>query len=177
MAQQPIITVTPDEWACGALGPAKLAAALEQLHRTGFTTIENCIPHERLDELVGRLDYDAAHQVASEEKWTERGPFGGGHLQLGLPRCAPFVAPELVANPILEQLAAAYLGRCYLGFYNGNTNTPGSHFSQPLHLDGDWYWKSAAEAAADGVSWPPPPTGVVANFGCRDITEADGTEV
>ena len=136
MAQQPTITVTPDEWARGALEPAKLAAALEQLHRTGFTTIENCIPHERLDELVGRLDYDAAHQVASEEKWTERGPFGGGHLQLGLPRCAPFVAPEIVANPILEQLAAAYLGHCYLGFYNGNTNTPGSHFSQPLHLDG-----------------------------------------
>eukprot|EP01050_Picozoa_sp_SAG11_P045071 SAG11_NODE_22259_length_409_cov_0.906452_2_plen_91_part_01 len=35
------------------------------------------------------------------------GEFGYGHMQLGLPRCAPWVHPDIVANPILEQLVAA----------------------------------------------------------------------
>lgn len=39
------------------------------------------------------------------------------------------VLPEVVANPILEQLAVALLGEpdeLFLAFFNGNTNIPGS---------------------------------------------------
>jgi hypothetical protein len=44
-------------------------------------------------------------------QFGERGGFGaGGHLQLGPPRRAPWVRPEFVANPIIEQVAAAILG-------------------------------------------------------------------
>ena len=144
--------------------------------------VEDAIPERVLDHLAYRLDFDAAHQVASEQKYQERGVFGHGHLQLGVPRCAPWVHGEVVANPILEQLAAAVLGPCFLGFYNGNTNTPQSgaafdNHSQPMHADGDWVWKNEAEAAAAGVPWPPPATGVVMNFGVDDITDLDGTEV
>jgi hypothetical protein len=139
--------------------------------------VEDLIPGPVLDHLAVRLDFDAAHQVTSEQKYAERGVFGHGHLQMGLPRCAPWVAEEVVANPIMEQCAAAILGPCFLGFYNGNTNTPQSDQAQPMHADGDWVWKTEAEAAAAGRSWPPPATGVVMNFGVDDITEADGTEV
>ena len=77
--------------------------------------VENVIPDAILDHLAARLDFDAAHQVASAAKYGERGVFGHGHLQMGLPRCAPWVAPEVVVNPILEQCAAAVLGPCFLG--------------------------------------------------------------
>ena len=48
--------------------------------------VEDVIPHSVLDHLTTRLDFDAAHQLASEQKFNERGVFGHGHLQMGLPR-------------------------------------------------------------------------------------------
>ena len=175
-AQAPVV-VSSEEWAAGLLGEGKVTAVVKAVAERGLCVVENIIPDEVLDHLAARLDYDAAHQVASKHKFEERGVFGHGHLQLGLPRCAPWVKPEIVANPILEQLAVAILGPCFLGFYNGNTNTPDSTHPQPMHSDGDWVWKTAEEAASAGRPWPFRPTGIICNFGVDDITEADGTEV
>ena len=76
-------------------------------------------------------------------------------------------------NPFVEQVAAALLGRCALSFCSGNTNTPGSG-TQPMHCDGDWAVKSAGEAAAKGLAWPPAATSLIANFGVGDISAACG---
>ena len=47
---------------------------------------------------------------------------GNLHLQLNLPRCHPYVHPEIVANPIIEQVAGAVLhGLVYIRYINGNT--------------------------------------------------------
>ena len=83
-------------------------------------------------------------------------------LQLGLQRTHPFITPEVIRNPLIEQVAEAVLGpRAFLGFVNGNTNCPGSGTQ-----DGDWIYQSEAEAIAAGVSWPHPIVSLVANFRC-----------
>ena len=77
--------------------------------------------------------------------------YGQGTFLRDVCACSdPWVCPEIVVNPIMEQCAAAVLGPCFLGFYNGNTNSPQSHQAQPMHADGDWVWKTAEEAAAAG---------------------------
>ena len=119
-------TVSEREWADGVLDDAKLAELIRTFRECGFATIGNVVPAHALDALQRRMDYDAAHQAAAL-KWQERGPSSGagGHLQMGVPRMAPFVAKEIVANPIIEQLAVALLGEpeeTFLAFFNGNTN-------------------------------------------------------
>ena len=72
-------------------------------------------------------------------------------LQLGLQRTHPFITPEVIRNPLIEQVAEAVLGpRAFLGFVNGNTNCPGSG-TQAVHMDGDWIYQSEAEAIAAGT--------------------------
>lgn len=120
--------------------------------------------------------------IAAAGGWGSRGDFGHGHLQLGAPRNDPFVLPQIVANPIIEQVVVAILrSPARLGFYNGNCAMPGSgcgfearcvtligHFSGPcfdakrllrhrtqrLHMDGPHLYDSEAEAAAAGEQWP-----------------------
>jgi hypothetical protein len=142
-------TVSEREWADGVLDDAKLAELIRTFRECGFATIGNVVPAHALDALQRRMDYDAAHQAAAL-KWEERGPSSGagGHLQMGVPRMAPFVAKEIVANPIIEQLAVALLGEpeeTFLAFFNGNTNirernsaAPSSalrlHLASPAHF-------------------------------------------
>ena len=108
-------------------------------------------------------------------------PAGPGMFGL---RCLP----ELVANPLIEQVAAAVLGRsarprgafhpavgaarhvAWLGFHNGNCATPfagphaGNSGYQGLHTDGGWCYKTQDEAAAAGATWPPLTTCLHVNF-------------
>ena len=92
-------TVSEREWADGVLDDAKLAELIRTFRECGFATIGNVVPAHALDALQRRMDYDAAHQAAAL-KWQERGPSSGagGHLQMGVPRMAPFVAKEIVAS-------------------------------------------------------------------------------
>ena len=92
----------------------------------------------------------------------------------------PAAEQELVANPMLEQLAVALLlgapagaGEVFLSFFNGNTNIPGSG-TQLLHSDGGWFAKSAEEAAALDEAWPFATADLVFNFSTDDVTEELG---
>ncbi|MCZ8173017.1 MAG: phytanoyl-CoA dioxygenase family protein, partial [Brevundimonas sp.] len=103
---------------------------------------------------------------------------GPGHLQLGLRRHAPFVTADLLANPFIECVVAATLGRdAWLGFYNGNVNCPGSA-DQPLHFDRPYSWKTPEDAARDGQPWPPHTTTLSCSIALEEITVANGaTEI
>jgi len=84
------------------------------------------------------------------------------------------VRSDLIANPLIESVVAAVLGRgAWLGFYNGNVNCPGSG-TQPLHFDRPHAWVSAEQASADGVSWPPPPVTLSCSIALTEITEQTG---
>ena len=111
----------------------------------------------------------AAQIVASGGQ--ERGEFGHGHLQLGPPRVRPFVSAQLVANPLVEQVVAAILGRgAFLSFYNGNCNSPHSG-RQKLHRDISPWGRA-------GSSEPLQATVINVNFSTRDICCDNGaTEV
>jgi ectoine hydroxylase-related dioxygenase (phytanoyl-CoA dioxygenase family) len=79
---------------------------------------------------------------------------GNLHLQLNLPRCHPYVHPEIVANPIIEQVAGAVLhGLVYIRYVNGNTACPGATV-QGLHVDtqGDWGMKLAVNFSVDDIT-------------------------
>jgi len=147
------------------------------MHGSRYCTIGNVVPAHALDALQARMDYDAAHQSV-ELKWEERGARSGagGHLQMGVPRMAPFVQKELVSNPIIEQLAVVLLGEpreVFLAFFNGNTNVPGSG-TQLLHTDGGWDIRNAEEAAAAAEPWPQPTANLVFNFSTEEIGPQNG---
>ena len=154
-------TVTAAERAAGRLGAAKLERLAAAFRAEGMLVLHDALPHEALDALRARLDHDAAYQALEPEPllstWEDR----GGHLQMGVPRCAPYVRREIVANPILEQLAQRLLGGpCHLAFFNGNTNLPGSEL-QHLHSDG-------------ALTGDPRTLDLVFNFGIDVIGEEDG---
>ena len=143
------------------------------------------VPTSVLDKLAPRFEFDAAYRYldALEPGGGDAIPcFGGssvpGHGSARLPRTAPFVFSEIVANPLIEQVVAAALGpRPYLNVYGGNLNFPGSG-TQELHMDGVWAHSSEDVAAAAGVQWPPPPHQVIAQICPTGSTTLSGaTEV
>ncbi len=73
--------------------------------------------------LCTRLDLLILLHIFYRGDGTIVGPDDGNlHLQLNLPRCHPYVQPEIVANPIIEQVAGAVLhGLVYIRYINGNT--------------------------------------------------------
>lgn len=116
----------------------------------------------RYHSLTHRYDFDAAHRYVTGDpfKQNQKGPAlnpeydGNLHLQLNLPRCHPYVHPEIVANPIIEQIAGAVLhGLCFIRYVNGNTACPGATV-QGLHVDtqGDWGHKLAVNFSVDDIT-------------------------
>ena len=125
--------VSEADWERGCLPAVTMQRLTEVFHRRGFATIGNVIPHDVVDALKPRMDFDAAHQQVIR-KFEERGVNGGagGHLQMGIPRCAPYVSKELASNPFMEQIAYSLLdGKCRLSFFNGNTNMCAAHPRPP----------------------------------------------
>ena len=171
-------SASPSEWAAGLLSDAKVEALTQHFKAAGFCCVGDVIPASALDAARERLDFDAAHQALGM-KHKERGPASGagGHLQLGVPRCGPFVTAAIASNPIIEQLAVALLGcpegGVFMSFFNGNTNIPGSG-TQLLHADGGWYCQSEQEAAAAEEPWPLPTVDLVFNFSTDEIGPSDG---
>jgi ectoine hydroxylase-related dioxygenase (phytanoyl-CoA dioxygenase family) len=153
------------EVSAGALAQAKLARLLHFFERHGYAVLGNAVPAQALAVLAPRMDADAARLAAGGGQ--DRGAFGNGHLQLGPPRSAPWVRAEFVANPLIEQVAAAILGPSpFLSFYNGNCNSPGSG-SQKLHRDSS-PWGSAGEIESQRA------TTINVNFSTRAIDRANG---
>lgn len=79
--------------------------------KTGYVVIENVVPASVCD-LMGLPMHADAQRLVGSGFWPpqpERGAFGNGHIQLGPPRCAPWVHEDVLANPIIEQLVAGVL--------------------------------------------------------------------
>ena len=154
--------VSAQELAQGYLSEEKLARLVGGWHEHGLAILESVIPTSDLDRLAVRMDFDTAHQyVARKDKSSlpnrGDGPMAGatpGQLQQGLPHCAPWVVRSYVSNPILEQVAIAFLrGPCYMSYFNGNCCVPGAH-PQGVHVDVGWRLQTADDAAEAGEPWP-----------------------
>ena len=171
----PAAAVTAAEWQAGAVtDPQKLQHIVDVFKKEGVVVVDNVVPHNVLDAMAARLDHDAAHQVFSEARLAEGRP--SGHLACGLPRQAPWVFPEIVCNPIIEQIVVHCLGgAAFIRYYNGNTSLPGSGV-QELHMDGGgWSCNSADEATEFGLEWPHEPLKLFVNFSCSDMTPECGS--
>jgi ectoine hydroxylase-related dioxygenase (phytanoyl-CoA dioxygenase family) len=87
-------------------------------------------------------------------------------LQQGAPPFAPYIFSDIVANPIVEHVSTTLLGEgAFNGFYNGNTNTPGST-QQNLHMDTGHLWPNLNPSH--------PTASVVVNIPMIDVTEERG---
>ena len=132
--------------------------------------VENVVPGRIVDQLQPRMLSDAA-ALAERRAWEMRDGSGNGHLQMGAPKNAPWVHPEVVSNPLIEQIATAVVGRsargggefhpladdgggpsAWLGFFNGNCATP---FAGP-HAGNSGY-----QGLHTGARTVPPPPFVV----------------
>ncbi len=173
-----MFSVTDEERTHGQLDSVKLTAIAHEIASTGYAVVDGLVSMETCDLLLNSVieDADAVKSqgiLTPHEKHT-----GEGHLQLGLRRYAPYVRPDLVANPIIESIIASVLGGgAWLGFYNGNVNLPGSTF-QPLHYDRPFSWRTPEQAAIDGQPWPPPTTTLSCSVALTALTEDNGaTEI
>jgi hypothetical protein len=170
--------VTADERHVGALHSDKLQALCQSFAERGLFVLQDVIPAAALERLGQRMLSDSAAIVA-HGGWGARGEFGQGHLQLGPPRMAPWVHPDIVANPIIEQCVCAILRHdAHLGFLNGNCAMPAAGF-QRLHMDDQWDWDSEEDALCAGQTWPHQTTSVHVNFCPTEAVTAGngGTEV
>lgn len=170
--------ITENEKRSGFVDPEKLAAIVEQIETIGFAALTNVVSQESCELHAQAIQDDVKKVRASGTKTAHERVTGEGHLQLGLRRFAPYVKADLVANPIIENVIAAVLGRgAWLGFYSGNVNCGGSTY-QPLHYDRPFSWTTPEAAAKAGHSWPPPPTSLGCSIALEDITLDNGaTEI
>lgn len=170
--------ITPAERAAGAIAPEKLAAIKREIETIGFAVVEDIVTVESCDLLTASVLEDVERVRALGKPTRHEENTGPGHLQLGLRRHAPYVRPDLVANPLIECVVAGVLGEgAWLGFYNGNVNCVGSGY-QPLHFDRPYSWKSQEDAARDGQPWPPPTTTLSCSIAFDEITVSNGaTEI
>lgn len=147
-----------------ALGEQTLGSAVEAIQDDGYVVIEQVVEHDHLDTLKARMDEDSARLIEAE-KWGGAGR-QPGHLQQGPPPYDPFMFADVVVNPVAIQVTREMLGDgFYCGFYNGNTNTPGST-TQPLHGDGIHLWGEQAT--------PHPATQLIVNVFPQDASASNG---
>jgi ectoine hydroxylase-related dioxygenase (phytanoyl-CoA dioxygenase family) len=141
-----------------------LGRAIGALRTEGYVVLEDVVPHEPLDILQARMEEDSERLIRAQ-RWGGAGRLPG-HLQQGPPPFAPYVFPEIVANPFVIQVTKELLGEgVYNSFYNGNTNCPGSQ-KQPLHGDGRHLWPDMETAH--------PTAAVVVNICPQGASEANG---
>jgi hypothetical protein len=180
-----VIEIAPAERSARVLEPATLDRITSAVHRDGFAVLgEGVLPHEALDALVERSDYQAAQFAAAGV---------GPHLDNGLPRMAPWVSAEILVNPIIEQVAAELLGPgAFMRYWGGNCSLPLTQAElhqdeageagelqglQRLHMDSNYPWSftSHEEAVAAGQEWPHPPQRLFFNFGLFEMNPDNGS--
>ena len=163
-------TITDEERDAGNIDSDKLSSIVDDISMQGYAVVADLVTEETRQLLMESVceDAEAIHatgKLTPHEKHT-----GEGHLQLGLPRRAPYVRWDLLTNPLIEHVVHGVLGNhAWLGFYNGNVNMPGST-SQPLHFDRPYTWRTKEEAEAAGESWPPRATTLSCSIALEDIT-------
>ncbi|MEZ4860937.1 MAG: phytanoyl-CoA dioxygenase family protein [Caldilineaceae bacterium] len=162
------ITVTAAELQAGQLCDEQLAAAVNAVRTDGYVVLADVIDHAHLDTVRERMEADS-QLLIDEQRWGGAGRIAG-HLQQGPPPFAPYLFPDIVANPFAIQISLAILGEgAYNRFYNGNANTPGSG-TQPLHGDTQHLWPNLAT--------PHPTHALVVNVTLVDATVENGaTEI
>ncbi|MEM7030301.1 MAG: phytanoyl-CoA dioxygenase family protein [Chloroflexota bacterium] len=158
------IVITPKEQAQEVLSPANLSQAIKAIQTDGYVVLTNAIAHDHLDVLYERMTVDSK-MLLTTETWGGAGRTKG-HLQQGPPPFAPYVFPDIVANPFATQVTRTMLGDgVYNRLYNGNTNCPGSK-TQPLHRDGASLWPD--------TPFIHPPTSLIINIALMDVNEKNG---
>jgi ectoine hydroxylase-related dioxygenase (phytanoyl-CoA dioxygenase family) len=170
--------ISDSERNTGTIASKKLDAIVSDIRLKGYAVVEDLISIDTRNLLIESVLEDVERVRAMGQPTQHEKSTGQGHLQLGLRRYAPFVRTDLVANPLIECVVAAVLGRgAWLGFYSGNVNCPGSTY-QPLHFDRPFSWKTQEDAMRDGQTWPPPTTTLSCSLALDEITEANGaTEI
>jgi len=162
-------TIDDAERTAGSIDPNKLANILGDISTNGYAVITDLVSEDTRRLLMASVREEAESIHGSGELTPHEKHTGAGHLQLGLSRRAPYVQPDLVANPLVEHIVASVLGEhAWLGFYNGNINMPGST-SQPLHYDRPFTWKTKEDAESNGEQWPPRTTTLSCSIALQDI--------
>ena len=159
------IKVSSEELTKRELSASHLRQAIDAIHEEGYIILGNIISHNHLDLLNEKMTQDSHTIVSSDsDRWEGRRAIG--HLQQGAPPFAPYIFSDIVANPIVEHVSTTLLGEgAFNGFYNGNTNTPGST-QQNLHMDTSHLWPNLNPSH--------PTASVVVNIPMIDVTEERG---
>ncbi|MEM7362555.1 MAG: phytanoyl-CoA dioxygenase family protein [Pseudomonadota bacterium] len=140
-------------------------SASDELLEQGYVVLPQVVPHNLLDILESRMQQDTRELLAFTEA-NGGNPRARGHLQQGPPPMGEYVFEEIVANEAVVALSRQILGdKFWLGFYNGNTNCPGSEV-QGLHMDMGHLWTELPFAA--------PPSSLVINIPTGDCTIDNG---
>ncbi len=150
--------ITPGERGSGALGADRLRVAALSVDLVGYVVLEDLVPREVCAEIRAALRERIAAGAgkASETKQTSMFP----------PFTPPFSTPEVVANPIVLQVARAVLGAEFAcNFYNTNIALPGSS-EQHVHVD---YWNKPDPAATPTIPH------LVYHLALCDFTEQNGS--
>ena len=159
------IKVSSEELTKRELSASHLRQAIDAIHEEGYIILGNIVSHNHLDLLNEKMTQDSHTIVSSDsDRWEGRRAIG--HLQQGAPPFAPYIFSDIVANPIVEHVSTTLLGEgAFNGFYNGNTNTPGST-QQNLHMDTSHLWPNLNPSH--------PAASVVVNIPMIDVTEEGG---
>ncbi len=159
------IEVSADELVKGELSNHHLEQAISGIQLEGYTILGNVVSTDHLDILHQKMTKDSQTIInAHSERW--KGRLQIGQLQQGAPPFAPYLFTDIVSNPIVEHLNITLLGKgAFNGFYNGNTNAPGST-QQGLHMDAGHLWPSLNPSH--------PTASVVVNIPTIEVTEEKG---
>ena len=159
------IKVSSEELTQGQLSASHLEQAINVIREEGYVILRDIVSHSHLDFLNQKMTQDSHTIVSSDsDRWDARRSIG--HLQQGAPPYTPYLFPDIVANPIVEHVSISLLGEgAFNGFYNGNTNTPGST-QQALHMDTGHLWPNLNPSH--------PTASVVVNIPMIDVTEEGG---
>jgi hypothetical protein len=189
MAEQLELVVTSAEWVAGRLTPDKLELIATRFEQDGLLVLNDAVPAETMALLKPRMLSDAAAlQLKRAQHTGSRSDSGRkGHIWLGPPRGGVWARPELIANPIIEQVAARLLGPpdggapraagVVLAGYAGQCALPGSAPIR-VHMDGVWEHATVEEARKAGGAWPSRCTNLQVNLNVLDVDGDNGaTEV
>lgn len=183
----PAVAISAAEAQALTIDEAKLQQMAANFARDGYAIVHDLFPnHALLDKIVAKLDADAAACVA-KLVWEDRqsGKEYNNrllHIQQAPPRTGEWTFPEFVANPLVEQVAAALLGgACFIRYINGNSKLPEKRSDDPkgvqnLHMDGaGWSVNSEDEAFAHNIEWPHLPMKLFCHIAVEAMAPENGS--